>query len=189
MDLTSAAGSLFAAFGLSGAAGLNAWIPLFAAGLLERLGAIDLAAPYDHLGSNLVLIVTGVCLLVDLVGDKIPGVDHVLHVAGTAIHPIAGALVFAGQAGIGTDVPSIVSLLLGAGVAGGLHGVRASARPLVTGGTLGLGNPFVSAGEDVASATLTVLAFVVPLLAALLVLALAVLSLRVLRRRRGRRAA
>jgi hypothetical protein len=188
MDLTSAAGSLFAAFGLSGAAGLNAWIPLFAAGLLERVGAIDLAAPYDHLGSNLVLVVTGVCLLVDLVGDKIPGVDHVLHVAGTAIHPIAGALVFAGQAGVGTDVPSIASLLIGACVAGGLHGVRASARPLVTGATLGVGNPFVSAGEDVASVTLTALAFLVPLLAALLVLALAVLTVRVLRRR-GRRAA
>ena len=53
MDVTSAAGSILAAFGLSGAAGLNAWIPLFVTALLGRTGAIDLAAPYDGLESTL----------------------------------------------------------------------------------------------------------------------------------------
>lgn len=45
LDVATAAGSLLAAFGLSGAAGLNAWIPLLAAGLLDRAGQLQLAEP------------------------------------------------------------------------------------------------------------------------------------------------
>lgn len=183
MDLTSAIGSFLAALGLSGAAGLNAWIPLFGAGLLERLGLVDLASPFDGLGSTWALIVTGAALVVDVVGDKIPGVDHVLHAVGVAIHPIAGAVVFAGQAGIGTDLPPAASLIMGAAVAGGLHGLRATTRPAVTAGTMGLGNPVASTAEDILSVTLTVLAFLLPLVAALMVIAIALLTFRIRRRR------
>jgi Domain of unknown function (DUF4126) len=158
------------AFGLSGAAGLNAWIPLFATGLLERTGAIDVAHPYDKLGSTAVLIVLGVLMLVDLVGDKIPVVDSVLHAAGTVVHPGAGAILFAGEAGL-KDVPDIVSLASGALISGSLHATRASARPVVIGSTAGMGNPVVPLVEDAASIALVVLAVVVPILALLIVAA------------------
>src|SRR5512132_1389231 len=131
------------AFGLSGAAGLNAWIPLFATGLLERTGAIDVAKPYDKLGSTVVLVVLGALLLADM----IPVVDSVLHAIGTVVHPLAGAVVFAGQAGL-QDVPDVVALAAGALVAGSLHATRATARPVVTGSTAGIGNPIVSLIED-----------------------------------------
>jgi hypothetical protein len=41
VDLSTAIGSLFAAFGLSGA-GLNAWLPLFASALLARADVVEL---------------------------------------------------------------------------------------------------------------------------------------------------
>jgi hypothetical protein len=190
MDPDSAAGSILAAIGLSGAAGLNAWIPLFTSGLLARAGVIELAAPYDRLGSTWVLVITGSALLIDLVGDKIPGIDHLLHVIGVALHPVAGALLFAGQAGVGSDLPTVLSLLGGAALAGGLHGLRATARPAVTAGTAGSGNALVSAGEDVLSAVLTVLALALPVLAVALLIAVAVSAIRMWRRRsrRSRRA-
>jgi uncharacterized protein DUF4126 len=81
------------AFGLSGAAGLNAWIPLFATGLLDRTGAIDVAAPYDKLSSTWVLIVLAVLMVLDIVGDKVPVIDSIPHGAGAVVHPVAGALV------------------------------------------------------------------------------------------------
>ena len=186
MDLGAAAGSILAAIGLSGAAGLNAWIPLLVSGLLARTGVIDLAAPYDRLGSTWVLVITGSALLIDLVGDKIPGIDSLLHVVGVALHPVAGALLFAGQAGVGSDLPTVVSLLAGAALAGGLHGLRAAARPAVTVGTVGTGNAFVSAGEDVLSAVLTVLALALPLLAVALLIAIALAAVRIWRRRARR---
>jgi hypothetical protein len=158
------------AFGLSGAAGLNAWIPLFATGLLERTGAIDVAEPYDKLGATGVLIALAVLMLLDIVGDKVPVIDSVLHAVGSVVHPVSGAILFAAEAGL-KDVPDVVSLAAGALIAGSLHATRATARPVVTGSTAGVGNPVVSLVEDLGSVGLVVLAVVIPILALLVVVA------------------
>src|SRR5215216_5278230 len=93
VDLTS----VCAALGLSAAAGLNAWLPLFGAALAERLDLVDLAQPFDDLSGTGALVVLGVLTVADFVGDKIPAVDHVLHAAGTVIAPASGAALFTGQ--------------------------------------------------------------------------------------------
>lgn len=189
MDAGTAIGSVFAAFGLSGAAGLNAWLPLFAGALLERLGVVELAQPFGSLSSNVGLAVLAAFLVADFVGDKVPVVDHVLHVAGTVVHPTAGAVLFTGQTGLETDIPTIVAVVLGALTAGSIHGGRATVRPATTTTTAGFGNPVLSLGEDAASGLLTLAAFALPVLALLLVLALAVglvVGFRLLRPRNHR---
>jgi ABC-type thiamin/hydroxymethylpyrimidine transport system permease subunit len=168
MDVTS----VFAAFGLSGAAGLNAWLPLFAGALLERLDAVDLAAPFDELSSTTGLVVLGVLTVADFVGDKIPAVDHVLHTVGTIIAPLSGAALFAGQTGADTDIPTLVAAIAGGTTAEAVHAGRAAVRPASTAGTAGLGNPILSLLEDLGSGLLTLFAFVVPVLALLVVVAL-----------------
>lgn len=84
---------LLSALGLSGAAGLNAYIPL----LLVGTPAIA---------------VLSVPALVDFVADKVPAVDHAAHVVGALVHPVATAT----TAGLGNPVISlvedVVSLLL-----------------------------------------------------------------------------
>ena len=191
LDAATAAGSLLAAFGLSGAAGLNAWIPLLAVSLLGRAGQLDLADGYDWLESTPALIVLGAAFVLDFVGDKVPAVDSLLHAAGTVVHPAAGAIVFAGPTELPTDVPSIVLFALGAGVAGSLHATRATVRPVSTTMTAGAGNPVLSLAEDVASAALSVLAVLVPILGAICLLAVVVVAVlwwRRVRRSRRRRA-
>jgi hypothetical protein len=188
MDLSSAVGSVFAAFGLSGAAGLNAYLPLLVSAALDRLGVVELGAPFDELSSTAGLSVLGALCVADLVGDKIPGVDHVLHLVGVVVAPIAGAILFAGQTGLETDIPTTAAAVLGAVTAGSLHAGRAAVRPASTATTAGVGNPFLSLGEDAASLVLTVAAFALPLLALVLVLALflaVVAGARRLRRREG----
>jgi hypothetical protein len=172
MDTTTAIGSVLAAFGLSGAAGLNPWLPLFASALLHRLDVVELGAPFDELSSTGWLIALGVLMALDFVGDKIPAVDHALHAVGTVIAPASGAALFVGQTGVETDVPSVVAIVLGALTAGSIHLGRASARPASTAATGGLGNPVLSFAEDVGSGLLTAIAFLLPLLAVLLLLAL-----------------
>jgi uncharacterized protein DUF4126 len=191
-DVATAAGSLLAAFGLSGAAGLNAWIPLLAMGLLSRAGALDLGDPYDALATTPGLIVLGVLFVLDFVGDKVPAVDSLLHAAGSVVDPVAGAIAFAGPTDIPTDLPSLLQFALGASLAGSLHATRATVRPASTTLTAGAGNPLLSLGEDVVSAVLSVLAVLVPVLGAivlLVVLALAVMSWRRVRRTLQRRRA
>ena len=191
LDVATAAGSVLAAFGLSGAAGLNAWIPLLAVGLLSRAGQLELADGYDWLASTPALIALGAAFVLDFVGDKVPAIDSLLHAVGTIVHPAAGAIVFAGPTEIPTDVPSIVLFALGASVAGSLHATRATIRPVSTTMTAGAGNPVLSLAEDLASATLSVVAVFAPVLGTICLLAVVVLAVlwwrrvRNSRRRRG----
>ena len=174
MGLETALGSLLAAFGLSGAAGLNAWLPLFASAMLERFGVVQLDAPFDDLSSTPGLVVLGVLATADFVGDKVPVVDHVLHAAGAVVAPASGALLFLGQTGIETDLPPLAAVVLGAVTAGSIHAGRAAARPISTATTAGLANPVVSLAEDAGSGALVAVAFVLPAVAAVLVAALLV---------------
>jgi hypothetical protein len=123
----------------------------------------------------------------DFVGDKIPAVDHVLHAIGTVVAPASGAALFTGQTGLETDIPTVLAILLGAGTAESIHAGRATLRPLSTATTGGIGNPVLSALEDIGSLGLMVAAFVVPVLAVLAAIALGVLI--VVAWRRGRRRA
>jgi hypothetical protein len=187
VDAGTALGAVLAAFGLSGAAGLNAWLPLFGSALAARLDWVELAAPLDDLTSNLAIAVLGVLTVADFVGDKIPVVDHVLHVLGLGVAPASGAVLFAGQTGDETGLPTLLAILLGGGTAGIVHAIRAAVRPVSTAGTAGLGNPVVSLGEDAGSLALVVLAFALPVLAVALLLALVVPVALRLRRWRARR--
>jgi Domain of unknown function (DUF4126) len=190
IDVATAAGSVLAAFSLSGAAGLNAWIPLLAAGLLDRAGQLQLAEPYDVLATTPGLIVLGVFFVLDFFGDKVPAVDHVLHAIGSVVHPASGAILFAGSAETPTDIPSIVLFALGAVTAGSLHATRATVRPASTTLTAGAGNPVLSFAEDVASVVLSILAVLAPLVGVLMLLVVVAVAVlwwrRVTRRRRAR---
>ncbi len=188
MDIETAIGSVFAAFGLSGAAGLNAWLPLFVSALLHRLDVVELSNPLDELATTTGLIVLGTLMVLDFVGDKIPVIDHALHAAGAVIAPVSGALLFSGSAGAETDLPTIVSVVVGALVAGSVHAGRATLRPAATATTAGTANPVLSLGEDATSGLLTLLAFVVPILAFLLLAALVVSLFAAWRRLTGRSA-
>ena len=173
MGLDTAIGSVLAAFGLSGAAGLNAWLPLFASALLDRLDIVELAAPFDQLSSTAGLVLLAVLTTADFVGDKIPLVDHVLHLIGTVVAPVSGAILFTGQTGLETDLPTLAAVLLGGTTAGTIHAGRSTVRPVSTATTGGVGNPVLSLTEDAGSLVLVVLAFALPLVALLLVIALA----------------
>lgn len=175
-----------AAFGLSAAAGLNAWLPLFGAALAQRLDLVDLAQPFDDLSGTGALVVLAVLTIADFVGDKVPAMDSVLHAAGTVIAPVSGAALFTGQTGADTDLPTLAAILLGGSVAASIHAGRATIRPISTVGTAGMANPVLSLIEDAGSLVLTLAAFLVPVLALLGVIALVVVILVLWRRRRRR---
>jgi hypothetical protein len=173
------------AAGLAGAAGLNAWLPLVLAGVAARADLVDLEGAAAQLAEAPWLIAVVVALLLDLVGDKLPGVDHVLHVLGLALAPASAALLAAGQPDAGAAT-AVGAALVGLGV----HAGRATLRPASTGLTAGLGNPVLSTAEDALALVLAVLAFALPALAAAGALAVLWLALRPRRpaaRRRGPR--
>jgi len=76
----------------------------------------------------------------------------------------------------------VVLAVAGVLIAGGVHAVKASARPVVNVSTAGAGAPVVSTLEDIGAAIVTVLALLVPVLAAALVVATVVLAIVLIRR-------
>jgi hypothetical protein len=161
-----------ATLAVSAAAGLNAYVPLLLLGILSRTtDLVTLASPWDRLEEPWVLAAIGGVAVLDFVGDKLPAIDHALHVVGTAIAPIAGggaALATAGP----LDVDPEVAAILGMTAALATHVGRSAARPASTVVTAGAGNPALSLAEDVTSGVLTVLAFAAPLVALMLVIAI-----------------
>jgi hypothetical protein len=158
----------FTALGLSTAAGLNAYIPLLTVGLLSRYtDLIDLPASWDKLGDPLVLGIVGVVGLADFIGDKVPIVDHVLHVIGLAVAPVVGGLLALATA---TTFDIDPGLTVGLGVAAALATQlgRTAARPVSTATTGGGGNPVVSFAEDGVSGALSITALVWPVVTAVL---------------------
>jgi hypothetical protein len=182
--------SLLSAFGLSTAAGLNAYLPLLVVGLLSRYtNLIQLGEPFNLLSHPLVLLVIAVLALLDFVGDKIPAVDHALHAAGMIIAPVAGAILFMASNSEAGAVSPLLAAICGVLLAGGAHSARATARPLATLGTGGIANPVISFFEDVIALVLSVVAILLPVLAFVLVVIFAVLMVMLYRRLRRRRAA
>lgn len=153
---------ILSAFGLSGAAGLNAYVPLMLVAVLGRFGVIHLSEPFDVLTRWWAMTLIGVLLLVELVVDKIPGADHINDIVQTFIRPAAGAILFAASAGVITDMHPAVPLVCGLMIAFSVHATKAAARPVVNASTLGLGAPVVSLIEDIVAAITSFVAVFLP---------------------------
>jgi hypothetical protein len=170
---------IMAAFGLSASAGLNAYIPLLVVGVVAHYTDwITLSKPYDLLANPWILILLGVLLIIEMLADKIPAVNHINDIIQTVIRPAAGAVLFAASAHVITDVHPVLALACGLLIGGSVHVVKAAAvRPAVTATTGGVGNVPVSILEDVVATITSVLAVVLPALVGvfmLLVIALVI---------------
>jgi hypothetical protein len=170
---------IMAAFGLSASAGLNAYIPLLVVGVVAHYtNWITLNTPYDLLANPWILILIGILLIVEMLADKIPAVNHINDIIQTVIRPAAGAILFAASAHVITNVHPILALACGLLIGGSVHVVKSAAvRPAVTAATGGAGNIPVSILEDVIATITSVLAVVLPALVGvfmLLVIALVI---------------
>lgn len=179
---------LLTALGLAIPAGLNAYIPLLAVAVAERVGWLRLDAPYSLLGEWWAIALIAVLLVVEIVADKVPVVDHANDVVQTFVRPVAGGLVAAAATSGSHYIHPAVMIVAGILLAGGVHAVKATTRPVINATTAGVGAPVTSAIEDVVAAVMSVLAIVVPVAAALLGIALVIWLAGWWRKRRAQEA-
>ncbi len=179
--------ALAMAIALAAAAGLRAWLPLFAAGGLARLGVFDLGPSFQFLSSDKALVLFGVATAIEVIGDKIPAVDHALDVIGTPLRPLAGAVLAASILGTVADplTSAVVGIAVGAPSALVPHMAKSALRGVSSAATGGLANPALSFVEDAVSVVMLILAVLVPLLVVALLAATVYLAARFLRRRRA----
>lgn len=158
---------LLTALGLSIPAGLNAYIPLLAVALAQRFEWLELRAPFDILGEWWMIGVIAVLLIIEMVADKIPAVDHVNDVIQTFIRPAAGGIVAVAASQTSEASPWLL-VLAGVILAGGVHVAKATTRPVVNVTTAGAGAPVVSAVEDAGAVVMSAVAIAAPALVAVL---------------------
>ena len=180
-----------AAFGLSGSAGLNAYIPLLIVGVAARYPLnnplIDLAEPYSLLSNPWIIFMLSILLIIEMLADKIPVVDSINDGIQTFIRPVAGAVLFAASANVITDISPIITLGAGLLTSGGVHATKSLARPIVTATTGGTGNWVVSILEDIVAFFTAIFALFLPIITGILMVVGLFFGVRTLRRRKSKK--
>lgn len=179
---------LFAALGLSTTAGLRAYLPLLAIGVSYYIDPqlLPLQSNFQLLHDPVVLVVLGVLVVVEFALDKVPGIDHLSDAIHTIIRPASGAIIMAGTHNTLSDVNPWLAAAAGGLLALSLHSVKATTRPVVTGTTVGHGNPLVSLAEDVLALGGTILLLALPLVGFIVITIILLLLLRATRPLRRR---
>src|SRR5688572_18240909 len=156
---------IFTAFGLSASAGLNAYIPLLLVGLLAKYtNLINLSQPWDTLANPWIILLLCVLVIIEMLADKAPLVNHINDLIQTVIRPAAGAIAFAASTNVVTEIHPAIAMAGGLLVAGTVHVAKAGVmRPLVTATTGGVANTPVSIAEDVTSTVLSVVSILMPI--------------------------
>jgi uncharacterized membrane protein len=175
---------LLTAIGLAIPAGLNAYIPLLAVAISQRAGWLQLREPYGLLGEWWAIALIGVLLVIELVADKVPAVDHINDIIQTVVRPAAGGLLFVAVSPASSSVHPVLYIIAGVLVAGTVHVAKATTRPAVNATTAGFGAPVVSAVEDVLATVAAVVAIALPYLVGLVLLLIAFVFWRLWLRKR-----
>ena len=180
---------IFTAFGLSASAGLNAYIPLLIVGAMGHYfpDLMKLNAPWDTLSNPWIILLLCGLVIVEMLADKVPAVNHINDLIQTFIRPAAGAIAFAAGTNAVTDVHPVLALACGLLIAGTVHIAKAGVvRPMVTATTGGAANVPVSIAEDIVSTGLSIVAILLPILVGTLIIVLGAFIIYWLYRRSNR---
>ena len=141
--------SVALAGGVAWASGLRLYAVLFLAGLLGRLGYLELPVALQVLESHWVIGVTGTLLLIEFLADKIPFIDSLWDGFQTFIRIPAGALLAALAMGEHPPELMLTAGLLGGSITAATHLAKAGGRALINTSPEPFSNAVASLGEDV----------------------------------------
>ena len=143
--------------------GISCYAVVLITGLVGRSGAADTP---EALQRTDVLVVAGILLAIEFVADKVPYVDSVWDSVHTVVRPAVGAAVGALLVGDGSGLDQVAAAAGTGATALGSHLAKGGIRLGVNASPEPVSNVVVSLGEDGAVATVTLLAWQYPWVAA-----------------------
>lgn len=179
--------SICLGIGLSAACGFRVFVPLLVMNIAALSGHLHLVHGFEWLGSYPALIAFSVATCLEIAGYYIPWLDHLLDTMATPAAVIAGTIASASV--IGDMSPFLkwtLAAIAGGGSAGLIQGTTVLLRGASTATTAGLANPVVATAELAGATTVSLVALVAPLLAAIVVVGLIFLLVRTVLRRANR---
>ena len=175
--------------GLAACSGFRVFVPLLAASVAHHVGWLPAAPGFAWLGSWPAMATLGMATVVEIAGYYVPVVDNFLDTLTTPASFIAGGLLMTSTLPhMDPAVRWTLGMLVGGGTAGLVQTGTALLRAGSTTATAGLANPLLAKVENVVAVLGSLLALLLPLVAAGLALGLVVWLLTRLRRWRQRRA-
>jgi len=163
--------SLFLGMTLAAAAGLRAFLPMFALGVLERaqlLAPFSLGESFQWLTSDLAILTLGIATVLEAAADKVPAVDSALDSVMTFVRPGAGAVsVLAVVSSQDPTLAYVSAVVLAGGASLPVHLGKGTLRLGSHATTAGAGSPVLSLVEDASSTGAITLSVLVPVLAVL----------------------
>jgi hypothetical protein len=159
----------FAGVAIAAACGLRAFLPLLALSIGVHFGLVRVDSSVSWIGWTPATIALLWATVLELVADKVPALDHLLDLIGTALRPLAAGLAgWVTFTGIHPALGVAAALMLGAG-AMGVHVAKAKVRLGSSMLTFGSANPILSFVEDAIAIGLAAMAVLAPLAAVLAV--------------------
>jgi Domain of unknown function (DUF4126) len=167
--------------GTSFASGLNVYATVAAAGIMQRLGFVNLPESLQILTHPLVMGLAVTLFVIEFIADKIPYVDSAWDAVHTFIRPPAAAILSYGAFSEGfPEEWKLAAALLAGSVALTSHGANASTRAAANASPEPVSNWTLSLLEDGFAVFLAWMAAEHPLLSATIVVVLVILAVFVI---------
>jgi hypothetical protein len=178
--------------GLAASCGLNTFLPLLilsGAAHFHLLGFDpgQLNPSFQWLSSSAAFLALAAATAVEIAGDKVPLVDHLLDGFGMIARPVAGALATAAAMKTDPTVAAMLGIVLGGPTAFGFHATKAGTRAVSSATTMGLVNPVLSLIEDLLAIVISLISLTAPLLVPIVLIGVGGLMWRVFRSVRRKR--
>lgn len=156
---------------LSACCGFRIFVPMLVAGLASKFNLFHFSDSFQWLSTTPALIALGAATIVEIVAYYIPFIDNILDTIAMPLAAIAGTLLATSVIPIDNEwMKWIISIVAGGGGAGLVASGTGLLRLLSSKTTLGTGNAVVATGENTAAIGGSVLAFVIPVIMAILFL-------------------
>lgn len=173
--------------GLAAACGLRAFVPVLGLAVAAKAGWVELGPSTAWLGTWPAIAALSLACIAEITGSLVPAVNHVLDALAAPVATVAGGVVMASQLGsVSGFVPGLpegmsgivavdpmltwgAALIAGGGVAAAVHAGSATARASSTAVSGGLLSPVYGVIESATSVVASVMAFVVPVLFAIVI--------------------
>jgi len=172
----------FMGVSLAAASGFRVFLPPFILSLAVRADFIDIdlvGSQFEFFTSTPSIIILGIATIAEFAAYYAPLIDSLLDTIATPAAVIAGIAVTAvSLEGSEPIIQWAIAIIAGGGMSATIQTATVATRGISSTFTLGVANPVVATGENIASVALTIIAILAPILAIVFAVLLALLLIR-----------
>jgi len=154
---------------LAACCGFRVFVPMLVAGLASRFDIFNFSENFSWLSSTPALVALGAATVAEIIAYYVPFIDNILDTISAPAAGIAGTLLAASVIPIDNEwMKWIIGIVAGGGGASLISSGTGLLRLFSSKATLGTGNAVVATGENTAAIGGSILAFLVPVIMAIL---------------------